>query len=134
MTSDKNLESQRIDKWLWVARFFKTRSMASIAVSGGKVHLDGQRVKPAKTVHPQSRLEIRRGDVLFEVVVKGLHPQRRPAKEAVLLYEELPESIAARQRAAAARADAAREREERLGRPTKRDCRKLNELKDDYRE
>ena len=108
--------------------------MAADAVSGGKIHLDGQRVKPAKLIRPLSRLEIRRGEVLFEVVVKDLHPQRRPAKEAALLYEELPESIAARQLAAAARADAARRRDERLGRPTKRDRRKLSELKDDYRE
>lgn len=122
-------QRQRVDKWLWVARFFKTRSLAAEAVSGGKVHVEGQRAKPAKLIGAGTRLEIRRGEEAFEVVVRALHPQRRPAREAAALYEELPESVASREQARAARAEAARQRALRAGRPTKRDRRKLSELK-----
>lgn len=130
MGTQTELESQRIDKWLWVARFFKTRGLAADAVSGGKVHLDGQRVKPAKGVRPGARLEIRRGEQTFSVEVLGLHPQRRPASEAVLLYRETEESIAARAEVSAERAAIAQQRADRMGRPTKRDRRKISELKE----
>ena len=81
-------EKVRIDKWLWAARFFKTRSMAAQAVSGGKVHLNGARIKPARTVLVGDELRIRRGEVEFIIIVQGLSEKRRPAKEAQLLYEE----------------------------------------------
>ena len=90
-------EKVRIDKWLWAARFFKTRSMASQAVSGGKVHVKGARVKPARIVVPGEELRIRRGEVEFVVIVQGVSGKRRPAKEAQLLYEETEVSIQQRE-------------------------------------
>ena len=87
------LESIRIDKWLWTARFFKTRKMASDAVSGGKVHLNGQRCKPSKDVKISTELSITKGSLHWEIVIAGINSHRRPAKEAVLLYEEEQASI-----------------------------------------
>jgi ribosome-associated heat shock protein Hsp15 len=89
--------SQRIDKWLWAARFFKTRALAAQAVNGGKVHVDGERTKPARTLHPGDRLRITRGHESREVIVCGFNEQRRPAAEAQTLYEETPESRARRE-------------------------------------
>ena len=113
----------RIDRWLWAARFFKTRSSAAAAVAGGKVHLNGQRTKPAKAVRAGDRLDVRRGDLRWEVAVLATAERRGPASEARALYEETPESVERRER----------EREERrarrlaagTGRPTKRDRRQL---------
>ncbi len=96
-------EGVRIDKWLWAARFFKTRSLAQAAVEGGKVHVNGMRVKPARRVHPGDRLEITRGWEHFEVVVRGLSERRGPAREAQRLYEETLESRRRREREAEAR-------------------------------
>lgn len=87
----------RIDKWLWAARFFKTRSMAAQAVSGGKVHVNGARIKPARLVQPGDELRIRRGELEFVVIVQGLSEKRRPAREAQLLYEETESSIQLRE-------------------------------------
>ncbi len=87
----------RIDKWLWAARFFKTRSMAAQAVSGGKVHVSGARVKPARAVVSGEELRIRRGEVEFTVIVQGVSGKRRPAREAQLLYEETEASILQRE-------------------------------------
>ena len=87
----------RIDKWLWAARFFKTRSMAAQAVSGGKVHVNGVRVKPARAVLVGDEFRIRRGEVEFIVIVQGISGKRRPAKEAQLLYEETDASILQRE-------------------------------------
>jgi ribosome-associated heat shock protein Hsp15 len=131
--SDRNTEAgapaepQRLDKWLWVARFFKTRSLAAEAVAGGKVQVDGERVKPARAVRPGSRVRVRRGETEVEVVVRGLAPRRRPHAEAVLLYQETAESEAARALAAAERASTPR-REAGDGRPTKRARRHLDRL------
>jgi ribosome-associated heat shock protein Hsp15 len=86
----------RIDKWLWAARFFKTRSLATAAVDGGRVRLGGVSVKPAREVKAGDELEIAAGDQRFVVVVRGLNEQRRPAPEARLLYEETAESLARR--------------------------------------
>lgn len=90
-------EKVRIDKWLWAARFFKTRSMASQAVSGGKVHVNGARVKPARIVLIGDEMRIRRGEVEFVVIVQGISGKRRPAREAQLLYEETEESLLQRE-------------------------------------
>ena len=120
---------QRIDKWLWAARFFKTRTLAAEAVGGGHVKVDGQRVKPSKSIRPGMRLEIQRGEIRWELTVQALSKQRRPAKEAVLLYDELPESLDARHAAAEARRQARERSDFRLGRPTKRDRRQLAELR-----
>lgn len=86
----------RIDKWLWAARFFKTRSIATQAVSGGKVHCNGKRIKPSKDVSVGNELRIQKAGYEFHVVVIGLNETRRPAKEAELLYQENEESIASR--------------------------------------
>lgn len=94
---------QRLDRWLWAARFFKTRSLARRALGAGKVELNGARAKPAKTVAPGDTLTIRCPAGTFTVVVQALNEQRRPAREAVALYEETPASATAREREAAER-------------------------------
>ncbi len=87
----------RLDKWLWAARFFKTRSLASSAITGGKVHLNDQRTKPAHPVRPDDRLEIRRGSECLTVIVQALSDRRGPASEAAKLYQETAGSIATRE-------------------------------------
>ena len=89
----------RIDKWLWAARFFKTRSLAARAVTGGHVHVNDSRVKAARPVQPGDRVHIRRGEEEFTVTVQALSGKRGPAKVAATLYEETEESIAAREAA-----------------------------------
>ncbi|NMG44969.1 RNA-binding S4 domain-containing protein [Aromatoleum toluvorans] len=86
----------RIDKWLWAARFFKTRSLASQAIEGGHVRLNGQAVKPARELRVGDSLDIVAGGTQWTVIVRGLNEQRRPAVEAQQLYEETPESSARR--------------------------------------
>ncbi len=121
--------TQRIDKWLWVARFFKTRSSATAAVSGGKVHVDGERVKPARRIGGGARLEIRREEIAWEVVVVGVAPRRLPAREAVELYQETEESVARREAEARRRRERAALRQPGLGRPTKRERRDLERVR-----
>jgi ribosome-associated heat shock protein Hsp15 len=116
----------RVDKWLWVARLAKTRPDAAEAVSGGKVHVNGRAVKPSREVAPGDELEITRGTVRQTVIVKGLAPRRGPAAEAALLYEETPDSVAARAEAAEQRKLAAQVRPDFGGRPTKRDRRRFD--------
>ena len=84
----QSLESIRLDKWLWAARFFKTRKLATEAVSGGKVHLNGQRTKPSKEVKLNSQIIIHKDQFSWDITVVGINAQRRPASEAVLLYTE----------------------------------------------
>ncbi|MDD1627028.1 MAG: RNA-binding protein [Methylococcaceae bacterium] len=91
------LETIRLDKWLWTARFFKTRKLAADAISGGKVHINKQRTKPGKEIKPGASLSISKDGLSWDVTIIGLSKQRRPAKEAILLYEETPESFAKRQ-------------------------------------
>jgi ribosome-associated heat shock protein Hsp15 len=110
----------RVDKWLWAARFFKTRSLATAAVDGGKVRLAGQTVKPAREVKPGDELEIALGEAHWTVVVRGLNEQRRPAPEARLLYEETAESAARRSAQAELRKLAPPPGADLRGRPTKR--------------
>ena len=95
---DAEAARQRIDKWLWAARFFKTRSMAATAVDGGKVKWNGQQVKPARELKPGDEIDVVAGEVRWTVIVRGLNGQRRPAPEARLLYEETAESAARRRR------------------------------------
>lgn len=90
-------DSLRIDKWLWTSRFFKTRSLATDAVNGGKVHLNGQRVKAGRAVKTGDSLSIQKNGVIFEITIKGINKTRRPAKEAVLSYEESEQSIRKRE-------------------------------------
>ncbi len=90
----------RIDKWLWAARFFKTRGLAADAVDGGKIEVNGQKPKPAKPVHPGDVVRIRLGPYEHVVTVRGLSERRGPHAEAVKLYEEDPAGKARRERLA----------------------------------
>jgi len=98
MSEAADSDKIRLDKWLWAARFFKARAQATEAVEGGKVHVNGARVKPARPVRVGDRLEIRRGEDVFVVIVRGLSDRRGPASTAQLLYEEIAESKAERER------------------------------------
>jgi len=120
----------RLDKWLWAARFFRTRSLATDAVDGGKVKVNGSAAKPAKDLKAGDRLRIRAGDEDWEVVVKGLSEQRRPATEARLLYQETPESQQQRTRAAELHQLDPTPAADQKGRPTKRDRRQWLRLQE----
>lgn len=124
----ENVEKVRIDKWLWAARFFKTRSLASQAVSGGHVHLNGQRVKPARLVQEGDAMEIRKGVLTFSIIICGLHDKRGPASSARLLYEESEESIAKREEVKAQRRLITAPASNPGRRPDKRDRRKIREF------
>jgi ribosome-associated heat shock protein Hsp15 len=115
----------RVDKWLWAARFYKTRSLASDAVKGGLVQVGGQRAKPSKEICAGDRLEITIGQTRRVVLVLGVAPRRGPASEAALLYEETADSVAERQRRAAERRLAQPPGAELGARPTKRDRRRF---------
>ena len=91
-------DSVRLDKWLWSARFFKTRALATEAINGGKVHVNGQRSKPGKEIKAGAELSISKNGYEWEITVTGLTTQRKPAKQAVSLYEEKPESYVRRQK------------------------------------
>lgn len=123
-------EAIRLDKWLWAARFFKTRKLAAEAIAGGKVHVNGQRCKPGKEIRVGCKLEISKDQYRWDITVLAINAQRRPASEAALLYEESPESHAKRQQ------QAAQQREERTlfdagdtGRPTKKQRRQIHHFK-----
>lgn len=100
--NDQN-QKIRLDKWLWAARFFKTRGLAQEAISGGKVHVNGERVKPARHVDIGDRLEITKGEQRFTVIVQALSDKRGPAKLAETLYAETEQSRKDREEAAAMR-------------------------------
>jgi ribosome-associated heat shock protein Hsp15 len=126
MDTDSAAPAVRIDKWLWAARFFKTRALAAEAVSGGKVEINGGRSKPGRAVRPGDQLAVRRGPFEWIVTVKEVTTMRGPAPKAQTLYEESPESV---QRRDAVRTQLALERAPRFdspGRPSKKDRRALN--------
>ncbi len=123
------MDAVRLDKWLWAARFFKTRALATEAVAGGRVHLNGARVKPARDVRAGDTVAVNVGDVRWTVVVAALSDKRGPATVAVTLYSETPESVAGRERHAAERR-LARPLGADLGeRPTKQARRQLDALR-----
>ncbi|HUH88781.1 MAG TPA: S4 domain-containing protein [Pusillimonas sp.] len=123
-------ESMRLDKWLWAARFYKTRSLATQEINKGRIHVNQQMVKPAREIKPGDTLWIKRGDAATTVVVQALSQVRGPATVAQLLYAETPESIAAREKAAELRRLAPEPAQQiTQGRPTKRDRRLINRLR-----
>lgn len=123
------MESVRIDKWLWAARFFKSRGLATEAVSGGRVRVRGERAKPAKEVRVGDTVEAQVGDARWTVVVTGLADKRGPARAAATLYEETPDSAAARELRRLEH-KASRPPGADLGaRPTKRDRRRIERLR-----
>jgi ribosome-associated heat shock protein Hsp15 len=119
----------RVDKWLWAARFFKTRSLATEAVLGGRVHVNGARVKPAKELRVRDVLVVTIGTVRRTVEVAGLSEKRGPASVAATLYIETEESIAAREQAALERRLARPLGADLGARPTKLDRRRLEALR-----
>ncbi len=123
-------EPLRIDKWLWAARFFKTRSLAAKAVDGGKVRLNGAGAKPSRELKPGDELAIRIGDLEWVVEVKALSRQRGPAPQAALLYAEREDSRERRLAAVALRKVQAHPAAGVKGRPTKKDRRQLRRFTD----
>jgi ribosome-associated heat shock protein Hsp15 len=91
-----DIQSMRLDKWLWAARFFKTRALATAAIGGGKVHVCGDRVKPSRRIARGENLTVQKGPYRFSITVTGLAAQRRPADEARKLYTESDDSVMAR--------------------------------------
>jgi ribosome-associated heat shock protein Hsp15 len=119
----------RLDKWLWAARFFKNRGLATEAVNGGRVHLNGQAVKPSKDVKPGDELEITIGEDRRTIVVHGTAERRGSATVARALYEETPESVVERERRAEQRRLARPLGTDLGARPTKRDRRRFEKTR-----
>ncbi len=128
--SDLRAQKLRLDKWLWAARFFKTRSLAKAAIEGGKVHLGGQRVKVSREISVGDTLQIRQGWDEKVITVKALSDQRRGAPEAQALYEETAESVEKREAEAAARKAAGGMIDRPATRPTKKQRRQIHRFKD----
>jgi ribosome-associated heat shock protein Hsp15 len=121
----------RIDKWLWAARFYKTRGLASEAVEAGQVRVGDERIKPARGVHVGERITVRKSGLAWHVEVTALAERRGSATEAAKLYRETAESVAAREEELARRRAAAAADPRLSGRPTKRDRRKLEDFLDE---
>lgn len=117
--------SQRLDKWLWAARFYKTRGLAVEAINGGKVHLNNHRVKPSRTIKPDDVLTISKPPYEHVITVLGVAKQRRPASEAQLLYLESDESLAKREKLKLELKDQPLGFRHDKGRPNKRDRRHI---------
>lgn len=124
------LETMRLDKWLWCARFYKTRSLATEEISKGRVTVNGQAAKPARDLRCGDTVLMRQGPVARTVIVKGLSGARGPAPVAQKLYEETAESIATREKAAEQRRLAPEPAAALIeGRPTKRDRREIDKVR-----
>ena len=121
----------RFDKWLWAARFYKTRSIAAQAIDAGQARIDGERVKASHPVRPGERIVLRREGLIWNVVVIALSDKRGGAAHAAKLYGEAQESTTARESEIARRKAAAASAPTLDGRPTKRDRRKLQEFLDE---
>jgi ribosome-associated heat shock protein Hsp15 len=131
LMNDKETDKVRLDKWLWAARFFKTRALAKAAIEGGKVHCRGERCKPAKEPKCGDELTLRTGFDERTVVILALSAVRRGATEAQALYRETEESIARREQAAAQRKAGALGITTE-GRPSKKQRRQIHRLHDAY--
>ena len=131
-TEKATLTHLRIDKWLWVARFYKTRSLATEAIHAGHIKLNGSTVKPARELRPGDMLDIAVGDVLWTIQVLGLNEQRRPASEAQQLYAETPDSSARRAAAKEAHRLAPTPGSDLRGRPTKKARRQIKGFNEAY--
>lgn len=131
-TAPAALERMRIDKWLWAARFYKTRSLAAQAVAAGHVRLGGHALKPAREIRCGDPLEITIGDQTWTIAVRGLSDQRRPATEAQQLYEENSESRARRAAQREARQLAPVPGSDLRGRPTKKARRQIKGFNDSF--
>ena len=121
-------ERVRFDKWLWAARFYKTRTLAARAIDAGQARVDDERVKPAHAVRVGLRVTVRRQGLVWDAEVIALSDRRGSAADAALLYRESAESVAARGRAIAERQAALAAQTRFTGRPTKRDRRKLEDF------
>ena len=124
-------DAVRLDKWLWAARFFKTRSLATAAVAAGEVRVARERVKPARVVKEGDEVQVRRGDDVMDIVVRAVSEVRGPAPVAQRLYDETDESRRRRAEAAERRRLAREPALDIKGRPTKRDARVLRRLRGD---
>jgi len=127
---DSGMRKLRLDKWLWAARFFKTRSLAKAAIDGGKVHLGGHRVKVSREINVGDMLQIRQGWDEKVIEVLALSDQRRGAPEAQALYRETPESIERREAEAAARKAAGGMIDRPAQRPSKKQRRQIHRFKE----
>jgi ribosome-associated heat shock protein Hsp15 len=123
------VEQVRLDKWLWAARFFKSRGLATEAVTGGRVHLNDARVKPSKDVRVGDTVDVTIGEVQRTVLVTGVSDKRGPASVAATLYEETPESVAAREQLARERRLARVPGADSGARPTKQARRRLDAVR-----
>ena len=123
----------RIDKWLWAARFFKTRSLAREAISGGKIHLNGYRVKPGRALKPGDSLRVQRGEEEYVIEVVELSTRRGPATIAQTLYQETEESLNQREKIATQRKLEREQNATRERRPDKRQRRRLVRFKQDFK-
>lgn len=125
-TEKASPDRMRADKWLWAARFFKTRSLSTQAIDNGRVKLNGERIKPAREVKPGDRLDVQIGEIDWMLTVRALSRQRGPAPVAQALYQEDPASQARRQQQAIDRKLAPHPAAAVKGRPTKRDRRLIH--------
>ena len=124
------VDSVRLDKWLWAARFYKSRTLAATAIEAGRVLVSDERAKPARLIKVGENLKINREQERVDLVVRGISDQRKSAPLARLLYEETPESLLARQTAAENRRFYSEPSQEIAGRPTKRNRRALERWKE----
>ena len=131
---DESIIKTRLDKWLWAARFFKTRHLAAEAINGGHVHHNGHRVKPSRVIQVADKLTIHKTPFTFDITVQGLSIRRGPAKEAQLLYSEDEESIKKREELAEQRKLNAAQFPHAERRPDKRDRRRIIRFKNVNRE
>ncbi|RJS94268.1 RNA-binding S4 domain-containing protein [Salinisphaera sp. Q1T1-3] len=127
--NNPDAESVRLDKWLWAARFFKTRSLATTAIKGGHVELDGHRAKASVTIRPGQRLRIVKAEQVFEIDVIDTASKRGPASQAQALYVETPDSVTRREQAAAERRAANLAMPRPTARPDRKSRRRLRRFK-----